>query len=196
VTYDELVLREADAYVPAELNHHGFPITTKHGLFIGSAGVDESNAGDHLIVLPRDPQASANALRAWLAERHGPRVAAIITDRRSLPQRRGTLGIGLAHSGFAALVDHRGEPDLFGRRLETTAANVLDGLAAAVVVVCGEAAEQTPLALVTDVPFVRFQERDPTAAELAALRTTLQTDYWAPFFAAVPWRPGGGTPPA
>ena len=51
------------------------------------------------------------------------------------------------------------------------------------------------LALISDLPFVTFQDRDPDAAELAAMRTTLESDYWAPFFAAVPWKPGGGTAP-
>jgi F420-0:gamma-glutamyl ligase len=192
IALEELVLREADWYVPAGRDSLGFPITIKHGLFIGAAGVDESNADDCFVLLPRDPQSSANGIRAWLQRRHGSHVGAMLTDSRSLPLRRGTSGIGLAHSGFSALVDYADRVDLFGRSLGWSAADVLDGLAAAVVASCGEGAEQTPLALITEVPFVTFQDRDPTESELAALRVTLEGDYWATIFQAVRWQRGGG----
>jgi F420-0:gamma-glutamyl ligase len=55
----------------------------------------------------------------------------------------------------------------------------------------GEADEQTPMAVIEDVPFVTFQERDPTGEELAALRISLEDDLYAPLLTRAPWRQGG-----
>ena len=52
----------------------------------------------------------------------------------------------------------------------------------------GEGAEGTPLALISDLPFVQFQERAPTTAELAMLHITLEDDLYAPLFAGVTWQ--------
>jgi len=48
--------------------------------------------------------------------------------------------------------------------------NVADALAAAAVLLMGEGKEQTPLAVLTDLPFVTFQDHNPSPAELAALK--------------------------
>ena len=90
-------------------------------------------------------------------------LGVIITDSHTIPLRRGVLGISLAHYGFAPLKDYRGNADIFGRTLKMTQTNIPDGLAAAAVVLMGEGAERTPLALITDVPWVKFEAR-PAAA--------------------------------
>jgi F420-0:gamma-glutamyl ligase len=99
--------------------------------------------------------------------------------------------VALAHSGFAALNDYAGHPDVFGRPLAVTKANVRDGLAAAAVLAMGEADEQTPLAVIDDLPFVTFQERDPTNEELVDLRISLEDDLYAPLLTRAPWQIGG-----
>ena len=55
---------------------------TEHGFVCASAGVDRSNApGDGWVVLlPRDPDASAAALRDALAERFGVAPAVVVSD--------------------------------------------------------------------------------------------------------------------
>ncbi len=60
---------------------------TRHGFVCANAGVDTSNApdGDTLVVLPRDPDASARALRARLQELLGVRLAC--PDQRQLRAR-------------------------------------------------------------------------------------------------------------
>jgi F420-0:gamma-glutamyl ligase len=74
-----------------------------------------------------------------------------------------------------------------------TKANVPDALAAAAVLLMGEANEQTPLAIISDIPFVRFQQREPSDNELAALFIETEDDLYAPLLQAVPWQRGGET---
>jgi F420-0:gamma-glutamyl ligase len=116
----------------------------------------------------------------------------IITDSTTAPLRVGVVGIALAHSGFLALHDYIGTPDLFGRPLRMTKANVAEALAAAAVVVMGEGSEQTPLAQLTDLPFVTFQDADPSATELAAMRIAPEDDLYGPLIEAAPWCRGQG----
>jgi F420-0:gamma-glutamyl ligase len=67
-----------------------------------------------------------------------------------------------------------------------------DALAAAAVLVMGEAAEQTPLALIDDVPFVEFQDREPSLEELRKARIEIDDDLYEPLLTSVHWHKGGG----
>ena len=84
-----------------------------------------------------------------------------------------------------------GRPDLFGRPLEMTRVHMADALAAAAVLVMGEAAEQTPLALIDDVPFVEFQDHAPSAEELQKARIEMDDDLYEPLLTSVQWHKGG-----
>ena len=97
----------------------------------------------------------------------------------------------VAHSGFAALNDYRGKPDLFGRALRMTTVNVANALAVAAVLIMGEGSESTPMALISDLPFVQFQSRNPSKKELAALRIDPADDLYAPLLTSVAWQKGG-----
>ena len=121
-------------------------------------------------------------------------VGVIITDSTCTPLRWGTTGIALAHSGFIAIHDYIGRPDLFGRPLEVSKANISGGLAAAAVVAMGEGAEQTPLCLIEDATFVVFQDSDPTDDELKSLYIPIEDDLFAPFLTSVAWERGGKLP--
>jgi F420-0:gamma-glutamyl ligase len=68
---------------------------------------------------------------------------------------------------------------------------VRDALAAAAVLVMGEGSEQTPLALIKDLPFIAFQDRDPSPEELAAAAIALEDDLYAPLLTRAPWQRGG-----
>ena len=123
---------------------------TRHGFVCASAGVDASNAKgpDTVILLPLDPDASAEALRRELAARTGKRLAVIISDSFGRPFRRGTVGVALGAAGLPAVIDWRGHPDLFGRTLEVTETGFADEVAAAASLVMGQADEAMPIALV------------------------------------------------
>ncbi|GJQ53410.1 MAG: hypothetical protein HKUEN02_22570 [Anaerolineaceae bacterium] len=114
----------------------------------------------------------------------------LITDSKTTPLRLGTTGVSLAYAGFSALNNYIGEPDLFGRELKVTKANVADGLAASSVLVMGEGSEQTPLALITDIPFVHFDPEAPTPEESKELRIPLTLDIYAPLITGASWKKG------
>ena len=183
----DLVRREADFYIRGE-GKYDMMITIKRGILIPAAGIDESNGAGYYILWPKNPQASANRIRRSLRRRsRRRRLGVIITDSKTTPLRWGTTGTALAHSGFEALKNYIGTPDLFGRPMRVTQSNLLDGLAAAAVAVMGEGDEQTPLAVIEDVPFIKFQDRDPSPKELRALRISLENDLYAPILKRAAW---------
>ena len=186
-----LIEREADFFLPPSAGDYRVWLTIAGQMLAPNAGIDESNGAGHAILWPHDPQRTANDVRAYLVRRFGvARVGVLVTDSRPVPLRWGVTGVALAHSGFLAINDYRGTPDLFGRPLTMTQVNVADALAAAAVLVMGEGAEQTPLALIGGAPFVAFQDRDPSDLELQALQIGLEDDLYAPLLTSVPWQRG------
>jgi putative folate metabolism gamma-glutamate ligase len=188
----KLVEQEADYYLPSAASKYNFHFTIRDHTLIPMAGVDESNGADHYILWPKDAQKTVNEVRKYLMQKHGLKsIGIIITDSTSRPLVRGTNGVPLAHSGFKALNNYIGQPDLFGRPYGVTQANVSAGLAAAAVLVMGEGTEQTPLSVISDVPFVQFEDNDPSREELEELTISVEEDLFAPFLAGVEWKKGG-----
>ena len=146
----ELILAEASEVLRAQ---RGLLIVRHRlGLVMANAGIDRSNvdagADERVLLLPQDPEASAAALRAALAERAGAACGLIISDSFGRPWRRGVVNVAIAAAGVTALLDRRGEADRAGRPLEVTEVALADALAAAAGLVLGEAAEGTPAVLV------------------------------------------------
>ncbi|HSH56031.1 MAG TPA: coenzyme F420-0:L-glutamate ligase [Candidatus Limnocylindrales bacterium] len=188
---EELVARESNLYLPASLSKYGHHFTITNNTLIPMAGVDESNGEGYYILWPRDAQKTANDIRRHLSTKHGLKnVGVVITDSTCQPLRRGTTGISLAHSGFMALRNYIGKPDLFDRPFGVTQANVAGGLAAAAVLAMGEGAEQTPLCIISDVPAVVFTQDNPADKELSEITISLDEDLFAPFLTAVNWQQG------
>jgi dihydrofolate synthase / folylpolyglutamate synthase len=187
-----LIRQESDYFIPGERSNYGITFTITRDTLIPNSGIDESNSGDGYVLWPQDPQGTANAIRAYLVRRFGhDRLGVVITDSTCRPLRRGVSGIAIAFSGFRPLRSYVGEPDLFGRPFAVSQSDLAGGLAAAAVLVMGEGAESTPLALFRDVDFLQFVSRDPTAGELASLQIPMEDDLFAPFLKAVTWQPGG-----
>jgi F420-0:gamma-glutamyl ligase len=105
--------------------------------------------------------------------------------------RSGTIGVMLAHSGFSAVKKLAGTKDLFDREFEVARSAIGGGLAAAANVAMGEGTEQTPIAVVSDIPFVTFQHRNPSKAELESVYISPEEDLYAPFIMSAPWQKGG-----
>lgn len=121
---------------------------TRHGFVCANAGVDASNVdAGWLSLLPEDPDASAERLRAGLAERLGVAAAVVITDTFGRAWRSGVVNVAIGCAGLPALVDLRGTLDDRGRILEATVVALADELAAASGLVIGKAS-RTPAALV------------------------------------------------
>ena len=186
-----LVEREADLFLPPSSSRYHVSLTIVEHLLIPMAGVDESNAQGQYVLWPLDAQGVANRVRAHLRERYALRqVGVLITDSVTTPLRWGVTGTAIAHSGFLAVNDYRGRPDIYGRPLQMTTVDVADALAAAAVLVMGEADEQTPLAVIEDLPFVQFQERDPSPEELEQRWIDMEDDLYAPLLQGVAWQEG------
>jgi dihydrofolate synthase / folylpolyglutamate synthase len=189
----DLIRDEAELFLPPETNRYGVSLAIKNNTLIPSAGIDESNSDGNYVLWPKDPQASANSIREYLVERFdGTEFGVIVTDSTTSPLRWGVTGISIGHSGFAAIRSLIGTPDLYGRLLKVTKVNVADALAAAAVLVMGEGAEQTPMAVISDVPFVEFQNRAPTGTELEERKIPLEDDLYGTLLTAVPWQKGNG----
>lgn len=105
---------------------------THHGFVCANAGVDASNVPSGCVVLlPRDPDASARLVQARVAAAVGGRVGVVISDTHGRAFRRGLLNVAIGTAGFDPLLDHRGERDREGRMLVATDEAVADELAAA-----------------------------------------------------------------
>jgi dihydrofolate synthase / folylpolyglutamate synthase len=188
---DELVREESEYFLPKESNQYNIYLTIKNNLLLATAGIDESNSNNNYVLWPKNPQGSANLIRGYLAEKFRlKRLGVIITDSKSTALRWGITGAAITHSGFTALNNKIGTPDIFGHNLKITQVNVSDALASAAVLEMGEANEQTPIAVITDIPYVEFQDKDPSAEELDVLNYPLEKDMYAPLLTSVPWQTG------
>src|ERR1051326_230490 len=134
-------------------------LTVRDGTLAVNAGIDASNVDDAggsegiVLLLPVDPFASAEAVRAELIKHYGTNnCGVVITDSRISPLRAGVLGVGIGYAGFKGVRDYRGIPDLFGRALDVTQTDITDSLATAATLVCGEGSERQPLAVIEEAP--------------------------------------------
>jgi coenzyme F420-0:L-glutamate ligase/coenzyme F420-1:gamma-L-glutamate ligase len=153
----ELILAESTEV----LRHRPGAIIVAHrlGFVMANAGIDASNVGpdgeDRVLLLPADPDRSCREIRERLRERTGVDVAVLIIDSFGRAWRNGTIGTAIGVSGFPALLDLRGTPDLFGRPLQITEVGLADELAAAASLLMGQAAEAAPIVLARGVPYER-----------------------------------------
>ncbi len=154
----EVVLREARRIVRME---RGVLITeTEHGFVCANGGVDASNVGPGsgtiVTLLPRDPDASAAAIRAALATRFGVDVPVIVSDSFGRPWRWGIVDVAIGVSGLLPLEDLRGVADHDGRTMRSTVRAVADEIASAAELAFGKT---------TGRPAALVRGADPTRGE-------------------------------
>jgi coenzyme F420-0:L-glutamate ligase/coenzyme F420-1:gamma-L-glutamate ligase len=123
------------------------------GHVLANAGIDASNVegGDSgtLLLWPRDPDASARAIRQEIAAISGVRPAVVIADSMGRAWRVGTVGTAIGCAGLSVVEDKRGTGrDLFGRVLQATQIAIADAVATMAALAMGEGDEGTPAALV------------------------------------------------
>ncbi len=139
---------------------------TRHGLVMAAAGVDESNtAPGTLVLLPVDPDGSAETLRKGIGERAGARIGVVITDTMGRPWRAGQTDSAIGAAGIVPLRDYRGQADTFGNVLEVTMAAVADEIAAAADLVKGKTTG-VPVAVVRGLGGLVTDTAGPGAAAL------------------------------
>ncbi len=185
---DDLIKKEADYYLDRRVVPGGHIIhTLKENFLIASAGIDESNGDGYYILWPLYPHRAARSLQLFFKKKYKVNnLGVIITDSHSMPLRRGVVGFALGWAGINPLYDYRKSRDLFGRQLKVTQANIVDALAAAAVVVMGEGAEQTPIALIRNVPYLAFKKS--TTRRFSSFQVRRTEDLFAPFLNRVPWK--------
>jgi coenzyme F420-0:L-glutamate ligase / coenzyme F420-1:gamma-L-glutamate ligase len=150
----ELVLQEAKSISRVRKG----VLVTEHrlGFVSANSGIDASNVDasqEKVLLLPKDPDASAEAIRQSLKAQTGADTAVIITDTHGRPFRLGNVGVAIGVAGMRALVDRRGEPDLFGRILQATILGYADMVASAAHLLTGEGAEGLPIVLIRGLQF-------------------------------------------
>jgi coenzyme F420-0:L-glutamate ligase / coenzyme F420-1:gamma-L-glutamate ligase len=147
----EVVLGESKRVV----RHRPGLLIVEHrlGFVMANAGIDHSNVPtsdgvERVLLLPRDPEGSAQALCDHLVRTFGVPVGIIISDSFGRAWRNGTVGVALGVAGLPAVIDMRGRPDLFGRELRVTETGFADEIAAAAGLLTGQADEALPMVLV------------------------------------------------
>lgn len=126
------------------------------GFVCANAAIDHSNVeadADIVLLLPRDPDASADRVRATVMAATGADVAVIINDSHGRAWRLGTVGVAIGVAGLLPLTDLRGRPDLFGHTLEVTVLGAADELAAAASILQGAADESSPIIHLRGAPY-------------------------------------------
>jgi coenzyme F420-0:L-glutamate ligase/coenzyme F420-1:gamma-L-glutamate ligase len=134
----EAILREAKRVVRVRK-----PLViaeTRHGFICASAGVDSSNAPEPgmLVLLPVDPDASAQRIRERLRALTGRDVAVLVTDSFGRPWRQGTIDVALGAAGLEVMRDLRGRRDRVGYELHATMIATADEIAGAAELVMGK----------------------------------------------------------
>ena len=162
----EVILSESVRVVRARRN----VLIVEHrlGFIMANAGVDQSNVGpadgaQRALLLPEHPDRSAAALRRGLAAATGIDLAVVINDSFGRAWRQGTAGVAIGAAGLPALIDLRGRPDLFGRKLEVSVSGFADEIAAAASLVMGQADEAAPVVVIRGL---RWSAPESTAASL------------------------------
>ena len=142
----EVILSESSEVV----RHQPDVLIVAHrlGFVMANAGVDQSNVGpdgtEQALLLPRDPDASAAALKLRLDREFDADLGVVINDSFGRPWRNGVVGVALGAAGVPAVQSLIGHPDLFGRKLRVTEVATADEIAAAASLVMGQSDEGIP----------------------------------------------------
>jgi coenzyme F420-0:L-glutamate ligase / coenzyme F420-1:gamma-L-glutamate ligase len=143
----ELALRESKSVIRQK---NGVLITeTRHGFICANSGVDVSNVdgGRHALLLPINPDRSADILHRELKKRLGLSIPVLITDTFGRPWREGLVDFCIGIAGMKPLRDDRGRRDSYGYKLQASVEAVADELACAAGLVCGKL-NHTPACIV------------------------------------------------
>lgn len=161
----ELILSESQEVL--RIRKGAIIVRHRLGLVLANAGIDQSNIAHNgrmlALLLPKDPDMSAQMLRDTLKARTGADAAVLIIDSLGRAWRSGTIGTAIGVAGMPGMIDLRGHPDLHGRKLETSELGFADEAAAAASLVMGQANEGRPIVLIRGL---RYKRREGNAREL------------------------------
>lgn len=170
----KIIKQESDVVIKTKYVY----LTIKDGEAMANAGIDESNADGHLILLPTDSFKSAAKIRKYFCTKHKLKnFGVIITDSRCLPLRAGVVGVAIGYAGFEGLKKYQGKVDIFKRPFVYERIDVVDSLATAAVLCMGEGDEKKPLALINEAP-VKYNQR----VNRKELKIDIKEDMYGPLF--------------
>lgn len=148
----ELILQES---VMVSRKRKGVLVTQHRlGFVSANSGIDQSNVkdgDDAALLLPIDPDRTAQEFRDTIVEQLGVTIGIVISDTHGRPFRIGNTGVAIGVAGLPAVKDLRGRKDLFGRTLEVSQEAYADLVASAAHLLCGEADEGYPVILLRGV---------------------------------------------
>ena len=150
------------------MRHKPHVLVVRHKLgFVGAhAGIDQSNVdhsdGEMALLLPKDPDASAAALRDDLQNRYDTRIGVVVTDSHNRAWRMGTIGSAIGCAGIQVLDDSRGGEDIYGRTLQATLISRADALAGTATLMLGETTDRMPVVVLRGLPPEQTLSDDPT----------------------------------
>lgn len=154
----ELILRESSRV----LRTRPGLIIVEHrlGFVCANAGIDASNVElseggkrERVLLLPEDPDASAQRILIQLNQVSGANLGVLIIDSHGRAWREGSVGVAIGAAGIAVVADLRGTPDLFGVPLQSTRVGIADEVGAAASIIMGQAAEGLPVVHVRGFPY-------------------------------------------
>lgn len=157
----EVALRESTSII----KDHPILITiTRSGIITDFSGVDESNTPEgSLIILPKNPDKSAQRINQVVSDQLGFNVPIVITDTQGRPWRKGAVNLAIGVAGMSPFVVNRGKEDLYERELKGSLVCLADQIAAASELVMGQADEGIPVIILRGV---NFKEKSGSASDI------------------------------
>jgi coenzyme F420-0:L-glutamate ligase / coenzyme F420-1:gamma-L-glutamate ligase len=149
----ELILQESKKII--RIFNNIIITETHHGFICANAGIDQSNVSkkrNHVLLLPINPDKSAESLRKEIYHRTKKKVAVIITDTFGRPFRMGQTNIAIGIAGIKPIKSYKGKQDMFGKILRVTEIAIVDEIAGAAELVMGKT-EGIPIAIVKNIQY-------------------------------------------
>jgi len=148
----QAIIEESNKIIKSE---HVLVTETNSGFICANAGIDKSNVKgiDNITLLPKNPDIDAKNIRSSIKNSLNKNVGVIISDSFGRPFRVGSVGVAIGVSGIEAILDKRGEKDLFGHELQTTIIGQVDNIASAAQLIMGETNEGIPVVIIKGYKF-------------------------------------------
>ena len=121
---------------------------TRHGFICANAGIDKSNIDKgYALLLPVDPNKTANTIRRKIKAEFDLEIAVIISDTFGRAWRKGQTNVAIGSSGIEPLTSYIGTTDSYGNDLMATEIAIIDELAGASELVMNKV-DEVPVAII------------------------------------------------
>ena len=126
---------------------------THHGFICANAGIDKSNVKKNsALLLPEDPNKSADRFRKRFESLANISIAVIISDTFGRAWRKGQVNFAIGSSGISPIDSYIGKLDSFDNELNATEIALIDELASAAELVMKKTID-IPIAIIRGVDY-------------------------------------------